>query len=100
MTTTPINIDIDNPSGSEWRTERPEPNSVDKCDASRRWSVRALALETQHNDDQMTIALLRSIISELSEQLHAADSNARVSLTSSELLELIHGNDDTSDTPF
>lgn len=56
--------------------------------------------QDQFVSDQMTIASLRAIITELTKTLQAADANARISITSSELLELIHHNEDSSDTPF
>ena len=56
--------------------------------------------QDQFVSDQMTIASLRAIITELTKTLQAADANARISITSSELLELIHHNEDRSDTPF
>lgn len=57
-------------------------------------------LKEQHNIDQKAIANLRAIITELSETLHAADANARISITASDMLELMQNNTDTADTPF
>lgn len=88
-------------------TKMSTEDEIDKCDASRRWIVYAHELERssakldeQYELDQMTIANLRAVIIELTETLQAADANARISITSSELLELIHGSDDSSGTPF
>lgn len=80
-------------------TETPV-DEIDKCDASRRWIDYAMTLEQQYAIDQETIVKLRAVITELSEVLHEVDSEARISLTSSELLELMQSNSDTADTPF
>lgn len=57
-------------------------------------------LKEQHALDQTTIANLRSVITELSEVLYEVDADARISITSSDVLELMQSNCDTADTPF
>lgn len=81
-------------------TKMSTEDELDKCDASRRWIDYAMKLEVQHGRDKETIAKLRSVITELSETLQAADGNARISITSGELLELLYSNEDNIDTAF
>lgn len=58
------------------------------------------ALKEDRNIDQKTIANLRSVITELSEVLYEVDADARISITSSDVLELMQSNQDLTDTPF
>lgn len=58
------------------------------------------ALKEERDIEQMTISRLRSIITELSEVLYEVDADARISITSSDVLELMQSNCDTPDTPF
>lgn len=78
----------------------PQSDEVDKRDASRRWIDYAMILEQQYVVDKKTIANLRAVITELSEVLYEVDTEARISFTSSELLELMQSNEDAVDTPF
>ncbi|MGP5406678.1 hypothetical protein ACTXLW_03590 [Psychrobacter celer] len=64
-------------------------DEIDKCDASRRWM-----------EQQDTIQSLRSVIVDMAETLHVADPNARISMTSSDLLDLINSQNDMSDNVF
>lgn len=75
-------------------------DEIDKCDASRRWIKRAVHLEEVYIEQQDTIQSLRSIIIEMAETLHVADPNARISVTSSDLLDLVHSQKDMSDNAF
>ncbi|MFZ2843355.1 hypothetical protein [Psychrobacter sp.] len=75
-------------------------DEIDKCDASRRWIDYAMTLEQQYAVDQKTIANLRAVITELSSVLYEVDADARISITSIELLDLIQSNRDIADTPF
>ena len=64
-------------------------DEIDKYDASRRWM-----------EQQDTIQSLRSVIVDMAETLHVADPNARISMTSSDLLDLINSQNDMSDNAF
>lgn len=64
-------------------------DEIDKCDAGRRWM-----------EQQDTIQSLRSVIVDMAETLHVADPNARISMTSSDLLDLINSQNDMSDNAF
>ncbi|WP_286797798.1 hypothetical protein [Psychrobacter sp. UBA6291] len=75
-------------------------DEIDKCDASRRWIERAMYLEESHIEQQDTIQSLRTIIIDMAETLHVADPNARISMTSSDLLDLVHSQKDMSDNAF
>ena len=75
-------------------------DEIDKCDASRRWIKRAVHLEEVYIEQQDTIQSLRSIIIDMAETLHVADPNARISMTSSDLLDLVHSQKDMSDNAF
>lgn len=75
-------------------------DEIDKCDASRRWIEKAMHLEETSIVQQDTIQSLRSVIIEMAETLHVADPNARISVTSSDLLDLINSQNDTSDNAF
>ncbi len=75
-------------------------DEIDKCDASRRWIERAMYLEESHIEQQDTIQSLRAIIIDMAETLHVADPNARISMTSSDLLDLVHSQKDMSDNAF
>lgn len=75
-------------------------DEIDKCDASRRWIEKAMHLEETSIVQQDTIQSLRSVIIEMAETLHVADPNARISVTSSDLLDLINSQNDMSDNAF
>ncbi|MGP4865253.1 hypothetical protein ACTXGK_13785 [Psychrobacter sp. T6-5] len=75
-------------------------DEIDKCDASRRWIERSMHLEEVHIEQQDTIQSLRAIIIDMAETLHVADPNARISMTSSDLLDLVHSQKDMSDNAF
>lgn len=64
-------------------------DEIDKYDAGRRWM-----------EQQDTIQSLRSVIIDMAETLHVADPNARISMTSSDLLDLINSQNDMSDNAF
>lgn len=84
----------DKPQASQSKSE------IDKCDASRRWIDYAMTLEEQYTVDQEIIANLRAVITELSEVLYEADADARISLSSHELLDIMQSKHDVTDTPF
>lgn len=50
--------------------------------------------------DRDTIQSLRAVIIEMAETLHIADPNARISMTSSDILDLMHSQNDISDNAF
>ncbi len=64
------------------------------------WKAKALKLYEQHTIDRDTIQSLRAIIIDMSETLHEADPSARISMTSADLLDLVHSQQDMTDTPF
>lgn len=64
------------------------------------WKKQAYINHEQYELAKMSISNLRAVIIELAATLHAADGNARISVTSSELLELLHGNEDDLNTAF
>lgn len=68
--------------------------------AANQWRDQSFKHYENYEIAQATIAALRSTIMELTETLHAADSDARVSLTSSELLQLMTANSDSNDIAF
>lgn len=68
--------------------------------SAKDWKQKAFENYEQYEIAQMTIESLRCTIIEMAETLYAADGNARISVTSGELLELLHRNSDSSDTPF
>ena len=70
-----------------------------KCDKEA-WKKQAFINYEQYELAKMSTSNLRAVIVELAETLHAADGNARISITSSELLELLHSNEDHLDTAF
>lgn len=67
---------------------------------AKAWKTKALKLHEQQTIDRDTIQSLRSIIIEMAETLHVADPNARISVTSSDLLDLVHSQKDMSDNAF
>lgn len=76
------------------------PDELDNCDASRRWIDLAMQHEDRIVSQHATIQAQRSIIMDLFKTLNAADPSARISMTSADILELMQGNEDTTDTPF
>jgi len=64
------------------------------------WKAKASELKEQHEIDRAAIQSLRAIIVDMSETLHEADPNARISMTSADLLELMQGREDTTNNPF
>lgn len=62
--------------------------------------ANTLKLYEQQTVDRDTIQSLRSIIIDMAETLHVADPNARISMTSSDLLDLVHSQKDMSDNAF
>lgn len=68
--------------------------------AADNWRSNAFENYENYEIAQATIAALRSTIMELTETLQAADSDARVSLTSRELLQLMTANSDSNDLSF
>lgn len=63
-------------------------------------NAKSFELQEQTAIDRDTIKSLRAIISEMAETLYEADPNARISMTSADLLELMQGRDDATDNPF
>ncbi len=68
--------------------------------AADNWRSNAFENYENYEIAQATIADLRSTIMELTETLQAADGDARVSLTSRELLQLMTANSDSNDLSF
>lgn len=75
-------------------------SEIDTCDASRRWIDYAMKLEEQYAVDQETIANLRGAITELTEVVYELDADARISLTSHQLIDIMQSKHDVTDTPF
>ena len=67
---------------------------------TKAWKTKVLELHEQQTIDRNTIQSLRGIITEMAETLHVADPNARISMTSSDLLDLVHSQKDMSDNAF
>lgn len=67
---------------------------------TKAWKTKVLELHEQQTIDRNTIQSLRGIITEMAETLYAADPNARISMTSSDLLDLVHSQKDMSDNAF
>jgi len=67
---------------------------------AKAWKTKALKLYEQQTIDRDTIQSLRGIIIDMAETLHVADPNARISMTSSDLLDLVHSQKDMSDNAF
>lgn len=67
---------------------------------AKAWKTKALKLHEQQTIDRDTIQSLRGIIIDMAETLHVADPNARISMTSSDLLDLVHSQKDMSDNAF
>lgn len=64
------------------------------------WKNKAFELYEQQTIDRDTIQSLRAIIIEMSQTLHVADPSARISMTSHDLLDLVHSQNDMSDNAF
>lgn len=71
-----------------------------ETDSEQSWKTKALKLYEQQTIDRDTIQSLRSVIIDMAETLHVADPNARIGMTSSDLLDLIHSQNDMSDNAF
>lgn len=85
-------------AAEELKAELLEVDTLKKVDQD--WKAKAFELQEQREIDRATIQSLRAIIVDMSETLHEADPNARISMTSADLLELIQGRDDTTNNPF
>lgn len=79
--------------------ESADPSSKRETDA-KAWKNKALKLYEQQTIDRDTIQSLRAVIIDMAETLHVADPIARISMTSSDLLDLIHSKNDMSDNAF
>lgn len=75
-----------------------EPSELE-TDA-KAWKNKAFKLYEQQTIDRDTIQSLRAIIIEMSQTLHVADPSARISMTSHDLLDLVHSQNDMSDNAF
>jgi len=88
-----------NPAAAEeLKAELLEVDTSKKVDQD--WKAKSFELQEQREIDRATIQSLRAIIVDMSETLHEADPDARISMTSADLLELIQGRDDTTNNPF
>lgn len=67
---------------------------------TKSWKAKAFELQEDLECERTMNDSLRKVIIEMSETLHEADPNARISMTSADLLELIQGRDDTTNNPF
>lgn len=80
------------------------PNTADQLDSptqsKQSYQSKAVELREQQIVDRDTIQSLRGIIIDMAETLHVADPNARISMTSSDLLDLINSQNDMSDNAF
>lgn len=75
-------------TSSKWETD------------AKAWKNKALKLYEQQTIDRDTIQSLRAVIIDMAETLHVADPIARIGMTSSDLLDLIHSKNDMSDNAF
>lgn len=71
-----------------------------QLDSKQSCQSKAVELREQQIVDRDTIQSLRGIIIDMAETLHVADPNARISMTSSDLLDLINSQNDISDNAF
>lgn len=71
-----------------------------ETDSEQSWETKVFELYEQQTIDRDTIQSLRTIIIDMAETLHVADPNARISMTSSDLLDLVHSQKDMSDNAF
>lgn len=69
------------------------------CDP-RPWKNKTFELQEQLECERAMNDSLRNVIIEMAETLHVADPNARISMTSSDLLDLIHSQQDMPNNPF
>lgn len=80
------------------------PATADQLDSptqsEQSWKTKEFELYEQQTIDRDTIQSLRAIIIDMAETLHVADPNARISMTSSDLLDLINSQNDMSDNAF
>lgn len=67
---------------------------------AKAWKNKAFKLYEQQTIDRDTIQSLRAVIIDMAETLHVADPIARIGMTSSDLLDLIHSQNDMSDNAF
>lgn len=75
-------------------------NSPIQSDSKQRCQSKAVELREQQIVDRDTIRSLRGIIIDMAETMHVADPDARISMTSSDLLDLINSQNDMSDNAF
>lgn len=73
---------------------------VDLSESAETWKTKAFEVYEQHTIDRETIQSLRSVIIDMAETLHVADPNARISMSSGDLLDLIHSQKDMPNNPF
>lgn len=80
------------------------PNTADQLDSptqsEQSYQSTTVELREQQIVDRDTIRSLRGIIIDMAETLHVADPDARISMTSSDLLDLINSQNDMSDNAF
>lgn len=75
-------------TSSKWETD------------AKAWKNKAFKLYEQQTIDRDTIQSLRAVIIDMAETLHVADPDARINMTSSDLLDLINSQNDMSDNAF
>ncbi|MGP5210278.1 hypothetical protein ACTXJ5_05740 [Psychrobacter alimentarius] len=76
------------------------PDSATQSESEQSCQSTAVEFREQQIVDRDTIQSLRGIIIDMAETLHVADPNARISMTSSDLLDLINSQNDMSDNAF
>ena len=95
------------PETDELALELSQVNFIESAKTSSKWETdakawknKALKLYEQQTIDRDTIQSLRAVIIDMAETLHVADPIARIGMTSSDLLDLIHSQNDMSDNAF
>lgn len=89
-----VDLTLHTPATSDLFASPTQSESEQSCQS------KAVELREQQIVDRDTIQSLRGIIIDMAETLHVADPNARISMTSSDLLDLINSQNDMSDNAF
>lgn len=100
VTTKPVEkIETDNLAKELSQVDLTMPKQSE-TNSEQSWKANTLKLYEQQTIDRDMIQSLRAIIIDMAETLHVADPNARISMTSSDLLDLINSQNDISDNAF
>lgn len=89
-----VDLTLHSPNTSDQLDCPIQSDSIQSCKS------KAVELREQQIVDRDTIQSLRGIIIDMAETLHVADPDARISMTSSDLLDLINSQNDISDNAF